>query len=52
MAYERDSEYEALRKEVPNAAERLALCLRGHDVPPTLVEPICDFLQAIAPLLS
>lgn len=46
------NEYEELREELPNAAERLSMCLRGHDVPPTLVEPIHDFLSAVARLID
>jgi len=44
--------YRRLCQEVPNPAERLSLCLRGHDVPATLVEPMSDFLEAVAPLLD
>ena len=45
-------EYRKLCNDEPNAARRLNLCLRGRDVPPDLVQPMCDFLDAVAKLLD
>lgn len=47
-----DTEYIELCEAEPNAARRLSICLRGHDVPSTLVEPIQDLLDQLAQVID
>lgn len=45
-------EYREFCAEEPNAARRLDICLRGHDIPWTLVTPIHDLLEQLADVID